>query len=75
MNNKKQIKHPCIGCVYFNACGKTNRTMPCDGRMTRSKRKVAEEQSRRRNKTIIKCRFQNGGNSLYLDNEVWGIIF
>lgn len=42
MNNKKQIKHPCIGCVYFNACGKTNRTMPCDGRMTRSKRKAAD---------------------------------
>ena len=43
MNNKKQIKHPCIGCVYFNACGETNRTTPCDGRMTRSEREAAEE--------------------------------
>ena len=51
MNNKKQIKHPCIGCVYFNACGKISRTTPCDGRMTQSERKAAEEQSRRRNKT------------------------
>lgn len=30
---------PCIGCVYFSACGETNRTMPCDGRMTKSERK------------------------------------
>ena len=49
--NAKQVKHPCIGCVYFKACGETNRTMPCDGRMTQSERKAAEEQSRRRNKT------------------------
>ena len=41
--NAKQVKHPCIGCVYFNACGETNRTTPCDGRITRSERKAAEE--------------------------------
>ena len=42
----KQVKHPCIGCVYFNACGETNRTMPCDGRMTRSEHKAAERAER-----------------------------
>lgn len=31
--------HPCIGCVYFKACGETNRTMPCEGRMTKSQKK------------------------------------
>ena len=42
--NAKQVKHPCIGCVYFKACGETNRTTtPCDGRMTRSERETAEE--------------------------------
>lgn len=32
-------KHPCIGCVYYIACGETNRTMPCNGRVTKSERK------------------------------------
>ena len=32
----KTVKKPCIGCVYFNACGETNRTMPCEGRQTKS---------------------------------------
>ena len=41
--NAKQVKHPCIGCVYFKACGETNRTMPCDGRMPQSERKAAEK--------------------------------
>lgn len=35
----KQVNRPCIGCVYFDACGETTRTAPCDGRMTRSERK------------------------------------
>lgn len=26
------VKRPCIGCIYFEACGSTTRTMPCDGR-------------------------------------------
>ena len=49
--NAKQVKHPCIGCVYFNACGETSRTTPCDGRMTRSERKAAEkvEQEKKQN--------------------------
>ena len=37
MNN--QVKKPCVGCVYFNACGNTNRTQPCNGRVTKSDRK------------------------------------
>lgn len=32
-------KHPCIGCIYFNACGERSRTMPCKGRMTRTEQK------------------------------------
>ena len=36
---KKQPKHPCVGCIYFKACGNTNRTMPCEGRMTKTEKK------------------------------------
>lgn len=32
-------QRPCIGCVYFKACGDTSRTMPCNGRMTKTERK------------------------------------
>ena len=32
-------KHPCINCIYFKACGETTRTMPCEGRMTKSEKK------------------------------------
>ena len=35
----KQSKRPCIGCIYFKACGETTRTMPCEGRMTKSEKK------------------------------------
>lgn len=35
---KKQPKHPCISCIYFKACGQTNRTMPCEGRITKSEK-------------------------------------
>ena len=31
----KQPLKPCVGCVYFTTCGNTNRTMPCDGRVTK----------------------------------------
>lgn len=36
---KKQVKKPCVGCVYFKECGNTNRTMPCNGRVTKSEKK------------------------------------
>ena len=31
--------HPCVGCVYYKACGSTNRTAPCYGRVTKSERR------------------------------------
>lgn len=34
----KTVKHPCIGCIYYKACGNTNRTVPCDGRMTKTQK-------------------------------------
>ena len=33
------MAHPCINCIYFKACGETTRTMPCEGRMTKSEKK------------------------------------
>ena len=32
------VKKPCIGCIYFAACGSTTRTMPCKGRITKSRK-------------------------------------
>lgn len=32
------VKHPCVGCIYFKACGNTNRTAPCNGRMTKTQK-------------------------------------
>ena len=40
----KKVKKPCNGCIYFKACGETNRTMPCEGRAT--KREKKKEKSR-----------------------------
>ena len=34
----KEVKHPCIGCIYFAACGSTTRTEPCAGRVTKSEK-------------------------------------
>ena len=34
---------PCNGCVYFKACGNTNRTEPCFGRKTKSEVKHEEK--------------------------------
>ena len=36
------VKKPCVGCVYFDACGNTNRTEPCKGRQTKSEKKKKE---------------------------------
>ncbi|MBO7695399.1 MAG: hypothetical protein J6T10_22470 [Methanobrevibacter sp.] len=30
-------KHPCVNCKYFNTCGNTNRTVPCNGRELKGK--------------------------------------
>lgn len=35
----KEVKHPCISCIYYDACGSTNRTNPCKGRKTKSESK------------------------------------
>lgn len=37
------VKKPCIGCVYFNACGSTTRTEPCKGRQTKREQKEANK--------------------------------
>ena len=42
--NDSMAKRPCIGCVYFKACGETNRTMPCYGRVTKSERRRANDE-------------------------------
>ena len=39
---KNQPIHPCINCIYFKACGDTTRTMPCEGRMTKSEKAQQE---------------------------------
>lgn len=31
----REVQKPCIGCVYYAACGSTTRTAPCDGRKTK----------------------------------------
>ena len=40
----KPVQKPCIGCIYFKACGSTTRTMPCNGRVT--KRQKEKEQGK-----------------------------
>lgn len=32
----REVQYPCRGCVYYAACGSSMRTMPCDGRKTKS---------------------------------------
>lgn len=39
MKDTKEVKHPCVGCVYYKACGNTTRTERCNGRMTKSEQK------------------------------------
>lgn len=41
---------PCRNCVYFDACGERNRTVPCDRRETKSdlKRKRKTESAEKR---------------------------
>lgn len=40
------VKHPCVGCIYYTACGNTNRTMPCKGRVTKSEKKKEKEKEK-----------------------------
>lgn len=39
----KNVKHPCKGCIYYATCGESTRTMPCDGRKTKSEKKREEK--------------------------------
>lgn len=38
----KQVKKPCINCKYFNVCGSTTRTEPCNGREIKKRGKNYE---------------------------------
>lgn len=51
---KKQVKKPCAGCVYFNACGDSSRTEPCAGRMTKTEQKKQqnEKETKRGSKNV-----------------------
>lgn len=33
---KREVQYPCRGCVYYSDCGSSMRTIPCDGRKTKS---------------------------------------
>lgn len=46
MKNKNSVKHPCQGCVYYQVCGNSGRTEPCNGRMTKSERIRMEKNSK-----------------------------
>ena len=39
------VKHPCQGCIYFKECGNSNRTVPCEGRVTKSQKKEEERKN------------------------------
>jgi len=35
-------QYPCRNCVYYKECGESTRTMPCNGRMTKTDKKRRE---------------------------------
>lgn len=39
----RQVQKPCIGCVYYAACGSSTRTAPCKGRKTKREVQRNEE--------------------------------
>ena len=51
----ENVKKPCIGCIYFAACGSTTRTMPCKGRVTKSEK--AKERRWFYEKIICSCSY------------------
>lgn len=36
-----KLKYPCRNCAYKAACGNTNRTQPCAGRITPNEQRKA----------------------------------
>lgn len=39
------IVYPCRNCIYFEACGDKERTVPCKGRVTK-RQKQAEDKNK-----------------------------
>lgn len=33
------VKYPCRNCIYFKSCGDSQRTEPCNGRVTKAQKK------------------------------------
>lgn len=48
--NIQTTQFPCRGCVYFNACGSSTRTAPCEGRVTVGERNKARKAERYKNR-------------------------
>ena len=42
------MKSPCIGCVYFETCGSTTRTKPCNGKITKGDNNMFTEGGKQR---------------------------
>lgn len=42
-DTSKNVKYPCRGCKYFNACGDNTRTQRCEGRdINKEKKKLSK---------------------------------
>lgn len=39
----KSVKYPCRNCIYYDTCGESGRTHPCDDRKTKSEAKKEAE--------------------------------
>lgn len=46
----RSVQKPCIGCIYYKACGSTTRTEPCMGRVTSREKQREEQQDKELNK-------------------------
>lgn len=44
--------YPCRNCIYFKECGENMRTMPCNGRKTKSEVKQERKNESRLRKSI-----------------------
>lgn len=44
----KKVKKPCIGCIYYAACGSSTRSEPCKGRVTKREKKSKEKREKRK---------------------------
>ena len=46
----RSVQKPCIGCIYYKACGSTTRTEPCMGRVTKREKTKEEQREKELNK-------------------------